>query len=142
MEELDAVFSAIDAAASIRDAREDCRRQVKALLLELIPVMDSLDRILGSEGNVDAASVELLRRQIEAVLKRQGVEEIGCLGACYDPRSHEAAERRSVADVPAGTILEQLSRGYRWQGELLRPPRVVVAGEGGHEQSRDSEPHA
>ena len=123
MEELGNILSAFDAATKIREIRAAHRLELRSLLLELTAVVDALDRLCPA----GAESVALVRQQLDEVLRRQGVEEMRCVGGPFDPNLHEAVRLRTVEDVAAGTILEQLTRGYRWGEELLRPPRVVVA---------------
>ena len=63
-------------------------------------------------------------------LKSQGVEEIKSVGEKFDPRFHEAVEEVKCRDAAqgqeSGVILEEIQKGYKINGELLRPARVRV----------------
>ena len=47
--------------------------------------------------------------------------------ADYDPNFHEAISQRESTDKADGEVLEQVQRGYRLNGRLVRPARVIVA---------------
>jgi molecular chaperone GrpE len=126
-----------------RDALEAERRGRASLLRELIPVLDNLERALLAAG-VDPAAPEaedgatedslargvaLVHRELSATLERAGVEGFDPLGERFDPEWHEALATRAVEDGEGGGIVvETLERGYRLDGALLRPARVVVSG--------------
>ena len=61
-------------------------------------------------------------------LERAGVESYDPAGEPFDPAWHEALSTRAAAqDTKPGTVLETLERGYRLDGQVLRPARVVVS---------------
>jgi molecular chaperone GrpE len=70
-------------------------------------------------------------QQLMDILAREGLEEIGALGEHFDPHLHEAVETRVVEGFKEGIVLEELRKGYRFRGQLLRPAlvRVSVKGE-------------
>jgi molecular chaperone GrpE len=49
------------------------------------------------------------------------------LGQAFDPELHEAIATVGDGSQTSGTIVAELSRGYLWQDELLRPAKVSVA---------------
>ena len=51
-------------------------------------------------------------------------------GEPFDPNEHEAMAQQPVEGREAGTITEVYQQGYRLNGQVLRPARVVVAGGG------------
>ena len=62
-----------------------------------------------------------------AVLQEAGVEPIDAEGEAFDPNFHEAISQQETAEVEAGTVLQQVQRGYLLHERLVRPARVVVA---------------
>ena len=99
------------------------------LVSELIPVLDNLDRTLDA-GSSDAAlldGVELVRSQLERVLRSHGLVRIDAIGERFDPSQHEAVATAPVDD-PAkdGVVIDALSRGYCMRGRVLVPARVRV----------------
>jgi len=100
------------------------------LVLELLPVMDNLDRALAASRREITALVEgivMVRGQLEAVLVRYGVERIDATGQKFDPAAHEAVAAIRVTNASqVGMVIEQIEPGYRFGSKLLRPARVGV----------------
>ena len=109
----------------------DAAKRGKAeLARELLPSIDSLERALDSaapDSDALAKGVSLVRDQLLATLERSGVEAYDPVGERFDPAWHEALSTRPGDGVEAGTVLETLDRGYRLDGQVLRPARVVVS---------------
>ena len=104
-------------------------RARSGLVRELLPVVDNLERALASaeEGEQHLAEgVRLVHSELIAVLERNGVEQFSPEGDKFDPAEHEALSVR--ADGEPGLVLEVVERGYRSNGAVLRPARVVVSG--------------
>ena len=49
------------------------------------------------------------------------------LARSADPSLHEAVSQQESSEVPEGTVLLQLRKGYRLRDRLLRPASVIVA---------------
>ena len=104
------------------------------LVRELLPVVDNLERALaaaepltdGSAPNHLAEGVRLVREELNGVLKRSGVESYEPTGEQFDPHEHEAMMTRPAEDGEAGKVIETVEKGYRLDGQVLRPARVVV----------------
>ena len=70
----------------------------------------------------------LVLRELRQTLQRAGVEAYDPAGELFDPAWHEALSTRAAPqDTKPGTVLETLERGYRLDGQVLRPARVVVS---------------
>jgi molecular chaperone GrpE len=102
----------------------------RAALVPMLPVLDALERALdaGSTDSVFYEGVASTLRLLEAALREAGAEPVESLGLPFDPRAHEAVDTTVAADVPAGTVVRELRRGWRRGDDLLRPAQVVVAG--------------
>ena len=113
-----------------RDAADAERRGKAALARELVPSIDNLERALAAadEGSEVARGVALVHRELGATLARAGVESYDPRGERFDPTLHEAISTQPPTDdVESGTVVETLERGYRLNGQVLRPARVVVS---------------
>ncbi len=123
-----------------RDAAAAGERAKSGLVRELLPVVDNLERALdaanaGERGDDDgqpaehlADGVRLVHSELVAVLARNGVEAFDPRGEKFDPELHEALSMRSEDGAEAGTVLDVVEKGYRLNGAVLRPARVVVSG--------------
>ncbi len=75
-----------------------------------------------------ARGVALVYNELRAALERAGVETYDPTGEPFDPITSEALATRPAADgVEPGRVVETLERGYRLNGQVLRPARVVVS---------------
>ena len=121
------------------EAREAERRGKSSLARELIPSLDNLERALRAagidpdsddEGSGDgglAHGVRLVYRELRSTLERAGVETYDPTGERFDPNWHEALATRAQEGADAGVVLETVEKGYRLNGQVLRPARVVVS---------------
>jgi molecular chaperone GrpE len=110
-----------------REAADAERRGKLALARELIPSVDSLERALtaAEPGSDVARGLELVHAELLTTLGRAGVEAYDPAGERFDPAFSEAVSTRA-AEGASGTVVETLDRGYRCDGTVLRPARVVV----------------
>jgi molecular chaperone GrpE len=116
-----------------RTAREQesmAARASEALVKELLPVLDDLERALVAAERHEEAKLEdgvrLVHRALAEVLARAGIAEIETDGA-FDPHVHEALLAQPVDGAESGAVVEVLQKGYLLGDRVLRPARVVVA---------------
>ncbi|MFY9604738.1 MAG: nucleotide exchange factor GrpE, partial [bacterium] len=114
-----------------RERRDFINRANERLFLELLPVLDNMERALQVEGEPSAAAiiegVELIYRQFLEILKREGVTPIEAQGKPFNPEVHEAVLQVEDAAAEAGTVVEEVQRGYMLHDRVLRPSMVKVA---------------
>lgn len=68
----------------------------------------------------------LIYNEFQKAIKEIGIEAIEAEGAIFDPNLHEAISN-VPSDKPEGTVIQQWNCGYRYNGRLIRPARVVVS---------------
>ena len=115
-----------------RMARENAAavdRGVGKLAKELLPALDHLDLALkAAEGHEDVIKgFALVRDEIVRALDRVGIQPFTPKGEVFDPNEHEAMVQQPSEDAESGTVIEVYQQGYRINGQVLRPARVVVA---------------
>ena len=118
-----------------RDLAEERRYSHAALALELLPVLDNLQRALEAarkEAKADplVEGVGLVEKQLFNVLRRFQVVPLQAEGRPFDPSFHEAVSQELRQDVAPGTVVRVLERGYQLGERVLRPAKVVVASGG------------
>ncbi|MGE5272235.1 MAG: nucleotide exchange factor GrpE [Verrucomicrobiota bacterium] len=105
-------------------------RASEALVKDLLPVLDDLERALVAAEEHEEAQLEdgvrLVHRALADVLARTGLAEIETDGA-FDPHVHEALLTQPADDTEPGSVVQVLQKGYRLGDRVLRPARVVVA---------------
>ena len=109
-----------------RDAATAEARGTARLAKEILPALDNLARALEAE-TLDPEGLSLVRSEFTAALERLGIEEFSPEGERFDPNLHEAMAQHPVDGAEPGTVVEVYQRGYRVDGNVLRPARVVVA---------------
>lgn len=111
------------------------------LMRAIIPVLDDLDRAIEAAAARPAAEkrkpsaidpalldgVKLVRENLLKALREQGMELIAAQHQAFDPHLHEAMMRQPSDEFPAGTVLQELAKGYRLRERTLRPARVIVS---------------
>ena len=109
-----------------RDAAAAEARGTARLAKEILPALDNLARALEAD-TLDPEGLSLVRSEFTAALERLGIEEFSPEGERFDPNLHEAMAQHPVDGAEPGTVVEVYQRGYRVDGNVLRPARVVVA---------------
>ena len=114
-----------------KEAAAAGQRAKSGLVGELLPVVDNLERALESASEAEehlAGGVRLVHSALIGVLARNGVEPFDPSGERFDPAVHEALSTRAEESADAGVVLDVVEKGYRLNGTVLRPARVVVSG--------------
>lgn len=104
---------------------------VGSLARDLLDPLDNLGRAIdhlrasGAEGIT--SGLDMVQRQLLEVLAKHGIEPIDAMGQPFDPNLHEALLQQPAADHPEGTVVGELSKGYRIRDRVLRPSKVAVS---------------
>ena len=115
-----------------KERREQTDRVTGDLILEVLPIVDDLERALTAEAGADQGDayrkgVELIHKQLLEWLKRRGVRAVETVGRDFDPHLHQAVTTEARHGARDGEILEEFRRGYLIGERLLRPAMVKVA---------------
>jgi molecular chaperone GrpE len=114
-----------------RTADERATREKAAFVSVLLPVMENLQRAM--EAAESGGSIEALLKGLrgtisgfENALASSGIETFKAIGEQFDPEMHEAVDTVEVEAERDGIVTAEYGRGYRMNGQLLRPARVQV----------------
>jgi len=104
-------------------------RGMAKLAKELLPALDHLELALkAAEGHEDVVKgFAMVAGELQAALARVGIQAFSPKGEVFDPNEHEAMAQTPVEGAEPGTVAEVYQSGYRINGAVLRPARVVVA---------------
>jgi molecular chaperone GrpE len=102
------------------------------LALDLLPVVDNLDRTLAAakqagETGPLVQGVAMVHGQLLEMLKRHGITRIDAEGKEFDPNVHQAVMQLPSEDRDPGTVLQVLEQGFMNHERVLRPAKVIVA---------------
>jgi molecular chaperone GrpE len=113
-----------------RIAREMDRRassQKEALVRDLLPVIDNLERALGANPDDDLREgVKMIYEQMLETVKRHGFEPRDDLGQPFDGRFHDGLAVSCRPEMPDLSIVEVWERGWMRGTEMFRPAKVRV----------------
>ncbi len=137
----------------VEQERDENRRFAStALIMNILPILDDLERALGSldvrlAGLTWFEGIALIHRKILILLENAGVSIIQAEGQQFDPREHEAVMH---AEGEEGKVLAEVQRGYKLYDRVLRPAMVVVGkakeaekpADGGEKPPKADEPPA
>ena len=106
----------------------------RELVVELLPVLDNVDRALDSVAANPAqatvgslvAGLRMMRTGLADVLVRYGVTRVDAVGEKFDPALHEAVATVTGDASSAGVVVGQMAAGYRVGDALLRAAKVSV----------------
>lgn len=101
------------------------------LIKTLLPMLDNfehtLEKSLGAESvDVVLQGVRIVYDQMLDTLRSHGVETIQALDEQFDPSHHEAMMRREDPDREDNTVLDEFQKGYKLNGRVIRPSKVIV----------------
>jgi molecular chaperone GrpE len=111
-----------------QEREEGARLANAALIINLLPLVDDLERALDSvdtrlAGMTWLDGVRLIDRKFKALLDMSGVTEIEADGQDFDPNIHEAV---TFGPGEENKVISVVQKGYRLGGRVLRPALVVV----------------
>ncbi|RJQ37827.1 nucleotide exchange factor GrpE [Candidatus Parcubacteria bacterium] len=110
-----------------RRQEEFARFALGDVIADVVQVLDSFDLALRHDMPPDVEKgIVLIRSQLEDALRRRGLEVIHAKGTMFDPAIHESVGEIE-SDAPEGTVVEELQKGYRLAGKVIRPARVKIA---------------
>src|SRR3954471_12041211 len=91
---------------AVKDMAASGARARPALIRELLPVVDNLERALGAIEAEDgvAQGLKLVYAELEGVLTRNGVEAMEPKGQPFDPTVHEAISTMPAEDAGVGSM--------------------------------------
>ena len=136
-------------AAEVENIRKRCaldmqntaRYANKDFALDMLPVMDNLERALKTAKVEMGKSnkpcepfftsllqgVEMVHKQLEDALIKNHVKKMQDAGHVFDPDKHQVIQQVEDPSKPTGTIIEELQTGYTiGDNRVLREAMVVV----------------
>ncbi len=118
---------------ALREQAQIVERAAERLIVDLLPVLDSFDAALAIEPQTETeekvlAGMRSTHTQFLDVLSKHGLEVIPTWGEPFDPEIHEAVNSPGPGEGRL-MVTEELRRGYRLRGRVIRAALVAVAHE-------------
>ena len=104
---------------------------------ESLSLLDNIDRAINSFKNDDTLKnnkdlnkiiegIEVVKKDLISIFKKNGIETIECLNKKFDPNFHQAMLEIEDNTKEAGTVIQEIQKGYMMKDRLLRPALVGV----------------
>ena len=100
---------------------------------DLLVILDDLERTMQSARTAEsvaavAEGVRIVYEHFLELLRKHGVRPIEMSDKRhFDPDLHEAVMQQPSEEHPAGTIIQELARGYQMHDRVIRPSKVIVS---------------
>lgn len=114
------------------DDRTDFIKFAQSKVIEdILPIMDNFALAAKHipkefEGNNWTIGIQAIEKQLEQTMSANGVEKIDSEGKVFDPSIHEAIGEISDNKYKNNEIVKEEAAGYKLNGKLLRPAKVIV----------------
>ena len=106
-----------------QEAEQTRKYRIQSFALDILPVLDNLERALAIEPTPETESyrkgVEMIYQQLIHALTKEGKE--------FDPNFHQALMMEAVEGVEPNHVTEVLQKGYMLKDRILRAAMVKVS---------------
>lgn len=115
-----------------REISEKAIIEKERLVLEVLQIREDLARSLDAfHDTADKRSLleglEMIKANLDVLLKTEGVSEIETIGKIFDPEKHEAVSYVEREDCEENMITAEIRKGYTIRGKVIRPSMVEIA---------------
>lgn len=117
---------------TLKEKEDFAKYASSKLITELLPIIDNFDRAISAAGdNAEiesfAKGVGMIFRQLEGVLKAEGLEAMDSVGKPFNPEFHQAIMQVESDEYEEGIVVEEVQKGYMLKDRVLRPAMVKVS---------------
>ncbi len=115
-----------------KEKKEYIELGVRKLALDLLPVLDNLERALNSieefaKDDEIFKGITIIDDQILEVLKKNGIEVIEAKGKKFDPNLHHAVALVETEEGESDEVVDVLQKGFKINDIVIRPSMVTVS---------------
>jgi len=102
------------------------------LLMKFLNIRDDYSRALeiakqSKSETVVIEGLEAILKNLDSVLKSEGVIEIETIGTPFDPNIHDAISFSYHDNVPENAVTDEIRKGYMLNNKVLRPSLVEIS---------------
>jgi len=101
------------------------------IIKTLLPALDNFEHTLQNAHSAESIDflvkgIQIVYDQMLDILKSHGVEQIKALGEKFDPSLHQAMMQKAQSEHEENIVLEEFQKGYKLNGRVIRPTKVIV----------------
>ena len=104
------------------------------LSIELLAVMDNLERAQEAASNSEDEAIKAIREGVDLTVKgfadcfkKFNIETVDPLGEPFDPQLHQAMSMQEKTESEPNTVIAVMQKGYTLHGRVIRPAMVMVS---------------
>ena len=104
------------------------------LSIELLAVMDNLERSQEAASDSEDEAVKAIRAGVDLTVKgfvdcfkKFNIETVDPLGEPFDPQLHQAMSMQENTESEPNTVIAVMQKGYTLHGRVIRPAMVMVS---------------
>jgi len=117
---------------------------------ESLPLLDNVERAIISFQNDEKLKqnsdldkiidgIEIVKKNIISIFKKNGIEVIECINKKFDPNFHQAMLEVEDHSKESGLVVQEIQKGYTMKGRLLRPSMVGVTKKNEKKSEKDED---
>lgn len=115
-----------------KEKEELAQYATSKLVTELLSVLDNFERALvttpsSPESEAFVKGVNMIFRQLDGVLKSEGLTAMETVGQPFNPEYHQAIMQVESEEYEEGIVTEEVQKGYLLKDKVLRPAMVKVS---------------
>ena len=115
-----------------RELQESRRYANQNLLLDLLPVIDNIERAISAAKESQEATgllegFEMVHQLLLSTLDKHHCRPVPAEGQAFDPAIHEAISHLPSPDHERGSVMVVSQQGYQLHDRVIRPAQVVVS---------------
>ena len=115
-----------------KEAEIRIKRELEKFMMKLLDLRDDYIRAIEIVKKTDNAKtiingLEGVLKNLDSILREEGIVEINALGASFDPNFHEAVSFVDNVELPENTITTEIRKGYMLSNKVIRPTLVEVS---------------
>lgn len=114
-----------------KDKEEFVKVASEKLVVEILRVLDDMERALASDKRVDVGELlkgmEMIYSNMKQILAKAGLQQILATGTLFDPYKHEAIVQVTTSEYPDSTVIDEMQKGYTLNQKVIRTSKVKVA---------------
>ena len=99
------------------------------IIAEILKILDDFERAVEAgkikhDFDILYKGIEMIHKDLMGFLKEEGIKEIEAKGRPFNPHEHEAMMQEETDAHPENYVIEELQKGYTFNGRVIRPSKV------------------
>lgn len=116
---------------TVKEKEDIYKYALEGFSLKILPVLDNLERAIQSLDEKDIQDeytngVRMVLNQLLEVMEKEGLAEIICEGATFDPNLHYGVTTEDSEEHEEDQVMEVFQKGYKFKEKVIRPAMVKI----------------